>query len=203
MELYNKRQSTNFYNLINTFFNNEKCFWPYLWINLYNNNELFKLWGLIDKGTYSRSELLNFLIKIANVHNKSVDNGLNSLLSTFEYTPIGSDLKIGIVTREKNKRFVKKEGGYPFDPYVVLYALYKFANKKVDYLIDIEQIENEIYSPQKVLVIESKYLKKVLLEIDEPDLLKTDLKDNRLIFKLNPIFHPYEILKRYIKKENI
>ncbi len=200
MELYYKKRPTDFFKIL---YDKQKNYWSYLWINLYNNTNLFKIWGLINKGNYPRLELLIFLIKVAKFHNKSVDSGLNSLISTFEYTSIGKELKIGIVTRENNKRFVKKEGGYFFDLYVILYALYKFAYKNNVFSIDIEGIENELYSPQKILVIESSNVKTALFEINESELLQTDIEDDRLITKLNYITHPYDVLKKCIQKEQL
>ncbi|MCX7817191.1 MAG: hypothetical protein N2317_06755 [Syntrophales bacterium] len=202
-ELIYRKEQTEFYKFVKRLFENKKNYWGYLWTNLFFNTELFKWWGNVKKGTYSRKQLLEALINFSGSNNKSVISGLNSILSTLEYTPIGSELKIGIVTREKNKRYVKKEGGYPFDPYVVLYALYKYAHRKQIFRIDIGGIENEIYSPQKVLVIESRYVKKVLLEIDEPELLQTNAEEDRLIAILNQTLHPYEVIKRYIQKERL
>lgn len=178
--------------------------WSYIYVNLAFNSGIFIFYQHLRKDTFSRDKIIHYMTMQFNKYStRTISNACTSLISTFEYTPIGSALKIGIVTREKNKRFVKKEGGYPFDPYVVLYALYKFAHKMNEFSIDLDQIEEQIFSPQKVLVIETKYVKKVLLEIDEPDLLTTSLEEKSLIVRLNQALHPYEILNRYIQREKL
>lgn len=207
MELINRKRDNSFLDLIKKihYQNRQTLFlWSCLWVNLAFNSNLFNWWCNQNNDTFSREKIFELMSLSYKKQNRYLLNALNSLISTFEYTPIGSELKIGIVWREKNKRFVKKEGGYPFDPYVILYALYKYAQKKQIYEIDIDNIENEIFSPQKVLVIESKYVKNALLELNEPDMIKTNVnEENHLIVTLNNQFHPYDVIRKYIEKEQL
>jgi len=140
-------------------------FWSLLWINLNFNSNLFWIWNTLNYRKYSRAELLDILVKIYGKINRYVKDGLNSLLSTFEYTPIGRDLKIGIVIKDKKGRSIIKEGGFRFNPYIILYAIYKYSYKYILFEIDIDKIENDLFSPPKVLIVDSKYIKNCLLDL--------------------------------------
>ncbi|MCR4421129.1 MAG: hypothetical protein NUV32_01470 [Exilispira sp.] len=204
-ELYsNKKLSELFYILK---YHNEKklLIWSILSINIFFNSPTFSTFSLLPKGKYSSNNLNNFYSTIFKLNShRTIYSAVCSLISTFEHTPIGNELKIGIVQKEKKGRSVTKEGGFKFDPYVILYAIYKYAFKNNIYEIDIDKIEKEMFSPQNILVIDSKYIKNCLIELQYLDIFTIDIKENSY-FKLylKDIKSPYEIIRILFEKENI
>lgn len=207
MELINRKNNNSFLDLIKKvhYQNRQKLFlWSCLWVDLVFNSNLFNWWCNQNNDTFSWLKVFELMSLSYKKQNRYLLNNLNSLISTFEYTPIISELKIGIVWIEKNKRFVKKEDRYTFDPYIIFYALYKYAQKNQIYEIDIDKIENEIFTPQKVLVINTKYVKNTLLELKEPDMIKTNINEkNHLIVTLNNQFNPYDVISKYTKRSSL
>lgn len=204
IELLKRNEATEFFNLIKSFYNtNFLLAWSFIWVNLYINSELFAWWGKKSLIEYKRYEILQEMVSDAGIHNKSIDSGLNSLISTFEYTPIGSDLKIGIVTRNGRERSVKKEGGFPFDGYAILYAIYKLAERIGKYDFTIEELREGQYSPQKILLISDDYIRKKLLAVEGNELLDIVLNDDIFLIKLNNQKLPIDVLKFCLNKEEI
>ena len=204
IELLKHNETTEFFNLIKSIYNaNFLLTWSFIWVNLYINSELFAWWGKTPLGECKRNEILEKMIQDAGIHNKSIDSGLNSILSTFEYTPIGSDLKIGIVARNGRERSVKKEGGFLFDPYAILYAIYKLAERTGKHEFTIEELRKDQYGPQKMLVINDDYIRKKLLAIEGNELLDIELTDDMFLVKLNSQKSQMDVLRLYLKKEGI
>jgi len=143
--------------------------WSFLWVNLYFNSLLFSWYGTLPLGRYERKKTIDLMAKDYGKKNGSIINGYASLVSTLEKTPIGTDLKIGRVVKEGRARVIYKEGGFNFNPIVILYTLYKYAEKNNHYNIDLEMLENEIYSPQKIFVIDINQVKHAVLSLYELD----------------------------------
>ncbi|MCS7202778.1 MAG: hypothetical protein NZ841_08390, partial [Dictyoglomus sp.] len=168
-EILEKNRSKNrlnffFYNLLISLLNrNSYLVWCILWCNLVYNSNLFKWWSNFSKGVYKKSQIDTFLGDFYGKLNRSIKNASCSLVGTFERTPIGNELKQGIVKKEGRERIVIKEGDPELDPIVVLYNLYKFAERNDIYEFSIYEIENRPLSPQKVFCTDSKYIEKLVI----------------------------------------
>ena len=95
------------------------------------------------------------------------DNAVNSLVNIFRYSPIGSELGAGICEIKGNsvKSITRSIWNNP-DPVVILYSLYKFAEKcdghysfTLSYLCD-DNIERGGISPSKIFGISQIVLKR-------------------------------------------
>ena len=197
IELIDKRgRLTEGFNILSELYKKEGInslnLWSILWINLYFNSLLFSWYGILPLGEYKRNDIIKRMEDDYGRTSKIyLGNGYLALAGTFERTPIGKDLRIGIVKKEGRSRIIEKRGGFEFYSYILLYALYKFSEKYGEYEIDLEEIKNNRYSPQKVLVISSEKAKQILLEIYNPDIIS--FKNNKIL--LYSSIKSYDIIK--------
>lgn len=123
----------------------EKLVWQILWINLSYNSSVVSWYISLPWGrTFSKSELIELILGEDNsLKPRTIESGLNSLLNTFENSPLGSEFKIGIVTKKNNQRYVEKIGTNEVDPKAVLYSLYKYAFQNNKYDLTVSEFYNE------------------------------------------------------------
>jgi phosphoadenosine phosphosulfate reductase len=179
--------------------------WSFLWVNLYFNSLLFSWYGTLPLGCFERRKTIDLMAKDYGKKNRSIANGYASLVSAFEKTPIGTDLKIGRVVKEGRARAIYKEGGFNFNPIVILYALYKYAEKNHHYNIDLGMLENEIYSPQKIFVIDINQVKHAVLSLYELDFYSVEIaeNENKMMVMLNSMKKPLDVIELFLKREEI
>jgi len=80
-------------------------------------------------------------------------------------SPIGEILGQGIpIKKGKIIQGFNKVGLKSLHPIVILYNLYKYAERENLYEIDLYSLENTLYSPQKIFSISSIDLQKSLLD---------------------------------------
>ncbi len=182
-ELLDKNNKpTTIAKLLSELVNNESVIWGVIWTNLYYNVNLIK-WYLdtFDWNTsVSRDELLAKLMESdSQAREKTAKNAISTLLNFFDSSPVGSELKIGIIEKIGNKRYVKKIGTNEINSLVVAYTLYKAAEniERKDFTI------SELYSndfeggPYKLFGISRDRLERILrgLQEDKEQILKVDL----------------------------
>lgn len=174
---------------------NTELLWSFLWINLCFNASLFLWWANLDCGEYSREETITLLAQDYGKRNSSIKGAYTSLISTFERTPIGSDLRLGEIRKDGATRRIFKRGGYPFLPAVVLYALYKYAERAGQYRISLEQIAASPFSPHRLLAVDAEYVKRSLLSLFALDLLTVNVQDDTVMFLLNSEKHSLNVIE--------
>lgn len=126
--------------------------------------------------TYSMEEI--FIILGDDYSSSTKDNALNSLKTTFRYSPIGTELGVGVCELKGNSVVsITRTGWANPDPLVILYSLYKFAEKSdgyysftLTYLCD-NTIERAGISPTQIFGINQKTMKEKLQN------LATDYKE--------------------------
>ena len=166
-------------------------------MNLYFNAPLFRWWESLERGEYTREMTISLLSDFYGKKNRSIANAYSSLTGTFESTPIGSGLKIGKVEKDGRTRKIIKEGGYNFDPLVILCSLYKYAEINKTYQIDIESIKDSSFSPQNIFVVSTEEIKQLVLSLFEPEFLKIDFINERIVFVLNNHKNKLDVLDLY------
>lgn len=206
MELIkNRSETTIFYEKISYLYQqegiNSENLWSFLWVNLYFNASLFRLWGSVVRGLYTREATISLLSDAYGKKNRSITNAYSALIGTFERTPIGRGLKIGKVEKDGRTRKIIKEGGYSFNPLVVLYSLYKYAETSNDYQIELENIKDSSLSPQNIFVLSTEEIKRLLLSLFEPEFLKIDFINERIVFVLNNHKNSLGVLDLYHQQE--
>ena len=203
--LNNKKSKTDFFHLISKI-NNDKEIYELLLVNLYKNSNLIK-WYLdeIPWGTnkYSKND---FLLIIENLFEsfpkRSVEIGLTSLFKLFETTPLGKDLKIGFITKEKRVRYIQKIGSDNISNEAILYSLYKLKDvlDRDNFRVSEFYDENFQGGPYKIFGISKDALiKKLRFISEETKLITVDLNqglDNIFLKDLNSMDVLKEVLNR-------
>ena len=174
-------------------------------VNLYQNSNLVK-WYLNSikwsNKKYSKKDLL-FMIEqnFDNFPKRSVEIGLTSLFKLFDTTPLGKELKIGYITKEKNVRYIQKIGSNDISNEAILYSLYKLKEnlKRDDFRVSEFYEEGFEGGPYKIFGIEKEALIQKLKFISED----TKLIDVNLIQGLDNVFlkdfSAIEILEEVLK----
>ncbi len=160
----------------------ELLIWEIIWINLYYSENLIKWylntfdWGVDISG---RDLVTKLLEDDNNAKEKTAKNAISSLFNLFDCSPIGYELKIGVIEKRGRERYVKKIGTDGIHPLVVAYSLYKAAEhiERRDFTV------SELYSkefkggPYKLFGISRDKLERVLrgLQEDKEQILRVDL----------------------------
>jgi phosphoadenosine phosphosulfate reductase len=152
--------------------------WAIILNNLaYNSNIIRWYVQNTDLGVaYSINEIFNMLGYYYSSSTK--DNAIDSLKKTFRYSPIGAELGVGVCEIKGNAVVsITRTGWANPDPLVILYSLYKFAERSdgyysftLNYLCD-HTIERAGISPTQIFGIDRKTMKEKLQS------LATDYKD--------------------------
>lgn len=156
--------------------------WELIWINLYYNSSVCRFFVENIEWNENKSikEIIERVTELDNtISARTIKSGLSSLFNTFEFSPLGNELKIGIVEKKGRERYVKKIGTDEIHPLAVAYSLYKAAEHigRRDFTI------SELYSkefeggPYKLFGISRDKLEKILrgLQEDKEQILRVDL----------------------------
>ncbi len=198
-----KKDVTDFYYKIKRLYQNNPLqhrdnIWTFIWINLSYNAPLFKWYNTLEPDEYTKKDIFRLLSDDYGKKNRGVDGACTSLISTFDRTPIGTDLKIGKVIKQGNSRKIVKEGGYSFHPLVILYSLYKYAEHHNSYRIAISEIKDNPLSPQKIFVLETEKIRQSVLSLFQPDFITVDFDGDEIIFYLNSNKTALDIVDLYL-----
>lgn len=103
--------------------------WGIIWTHLAHNSVLVR-WYLfmVDAGaSYDKNDFVSMLDDTLSVSTRS--NAILSLTSTFNDSPIGTALEMGIPIGSGNQKKYIKQGWSTPDPWAILYSLYLYAEK--------------------------------------------------------------------------
>ncbi|MEW6528079.1 MAG: hypothetical protein AB1444_15590, partial [Spirochaetota bacterium] len=170
--------------------------WSILWVNLSYNSTLFNFLNYVNKGIYSKDNKINILFDNYGKKNRYIINAYHSLVGTFERTPIGYELKQGIIKKQGRERIVIKEGDLDVLAEAILYNLYMFADKHNMYNFIIDEIEHLDGSPQKVFTITSPKGEYILKTIWHTNFFDVLLENNYHVIKLYQELTSIDIVKR-------
>jgi len=185
-ELIVKNNTTKLYTLLKD--KNEKIQYEILFINLYYNSSLIK-WYLDTikfNDKFSSKELVEIAKSKISLSENTIKHSINSLINLFDTTPLGKDLKIGYITKEKNIRYIQKIGSNNISNEAIVYSLYKLKENlhRDDFRVSEFYDENFKGGPYKIFGIDKETLIKKLKFISED----TKLADVNLIQGLDNIF---------------
>lgn len=188
--LKNTEETTLFFQKIFPLFTEEEInstkLWSFLWVNLCFNAPLFSWYSNLECGEYTREGTISLLAECYGKRNRSVSNAYTALIGTLEKTPIGSELCLGDVRKYGGQRMIYKRGGYQFHPLVVLYLLYKYAERHGQYTLNLDALQSLPDSPQHILAISTAQLKQTIFALFEPEFLTVTFQDESAIFTLQP-----------------
>ena len=200
-ELVSGKSTTELFSLLRN--QNKNLQYEILFINLYYNSSLIK-WYLDTikfNDKYSSKELVEIVKNTIHLSESTIKHSINSIVNLFDTTPLGNELKIGYITKEKNVRYIQKIGSNNISYEAILYSLYKLKEHlKRDYFRVSEFYEDGFEGgPYKIFGIDKESLIKKLKFISED----TKLIDVNLIQGLDNVFlkdfTAIEVLKEVLK----
>jgi len=159
--------------------------WAVILCNLTYNSSLIKwyIFNAILNASYAQSELAELLGDKYAFSTKS--NAVTTLVRTFKASPIGEGLGAGICQlKGKTVTSVTRTSWHSPEPLVILYSLYKFAEKcdghygfTLSYLCD-DSVEREGISPTRIFGISEEDMKGILVGLSRnyPDLIGVEFQ---------------------------
>jgi len=182
---------------------NSQTLWGIIWVNLCFNISLFTWWTTLRVGNYHREELLENLIVSYGKNNMSIKSGFSSIRETLVKSPIGELFSQGIIDR--NSRITKeilKAGCSSLSPILILYNLYKLAEKEGIYRIELQDIEEIPLSPQRIFAISTQNLERSFFKSSECEpFYRLSIEDNRNYIYLSKDLSSVGILEKYIGRK--
>ena len=161
---------------------NELFVWEIIWANLYYNVNLIKwyLASIVWGGVFSSKELVEKVMQAdPSSKEKTTQNSISSLFNLFDTSPLGKELKIGIIEKRGRERVVKKLGTDDIHPLAVAYSLYKAAEHigRRDFTVSELYHRDFEGGPYKLFGISRDKLERILrgLQEDKDQILRVDL----------------------------
>jgi phosphoadenosine phosphosulfate reductase len=164
-----------------------------IYINLYFNSSLLN-WFVNDierNKKYSSHELSIIAKEYTQLAETTVKHSINSLVNLFDSSPLGNELKIGYITKEKNIRFVEKIGTNDVSNIAILFLLYKLKESlnRTDFRVSEFYNDNFIGGPYKLFGIDKDiFTSKLRFIAENTKLIDVDLNqglDNIFLKDLN------------------
>lgn len=191
-----------------------KIVWEIIWTNLYYNSSVCK-WFVDNVERFeklSHKDIVEIICKEINkedlnISKRTIESGIDSLFNTFETTPLGKDLRVGLIEKIKKGRGrnIEKIGCEDIHPLVVAYTLYKAAEKTGIYDLTVSELYRKEFDggPYKLFGILREKLEKILRSVqeDKEQILRVDLVANLDNIHLQKDLKSSEIIK--IIKEKI
>lgn len=183
--LENKKNYSPYAEVMTKISHNTISFYSILWVHLCHNSNLFLFWAQKLPGRYPRHVCIDALSELHGRYNKGIDGAYNSLVSSLQYTPFGKMLQMGDIVKRGNARMIQKSGLFPFPARVCLYSLYRCCIKHNQFEHALKEIENDIFSPQRILCQTTEYIRKAILTLPLPDFYTVRMEGERVVFHLN------------------
>jgi phosphoadenosine phosphosulfate reductase len=179
----NKR-FTNTGRYLKQIHNNDPSFvWSIIWNNLYYDSAVINWYcDEIDwNSVVTKNDLKeNIGVFYSKLSKGTLSNAIDAMVNTFDRSPIGNILRIGIL--EKKGRIVKsirKYGTDQINPFIIAYSLYKLGEyyERYDFTVSELYDKNCAGGPYKIFGISQNQLERILrgLQEDKDQLLKVDL----------------------------
>ena len=156
--------------------------WGVIWVNLYYNSNIVGWYcDNIDWGTISsKDDLVATLMESSDLNANTLGNPIGALMNMFDNSPLGDDLKLGIIKRISRARSVDKEGvDDDLDMLLVAYALYKLKEKKsrADFTVTELYDDNCPGGPYKLFGLSQSEFERILRGLQQynKDIVKVDL----------------------------
>ncbi len=197
------KNPTPLFNILRSVYLNDgpfsQIFWGIVWINLCFNSSLFTWWTTLPIGNYNRKDLIEKLILSYGKENRYLKNGFCSIKETLSKSPIGEILGQGVAIKKgKIIEGFLKTGLNRIHPLLILYNLYKLAEKENRFEINLLSLEDELFSPQKIFAISTRDLEKSLFESPEYETFYELSLEKRGLMFLNKSLNPIDLLENYI-----
>ncbi len=181
--------------------------WEIIWINLFYNSFLIR-WYIetVNMGDlYSVEELLELGLSCGISNSKNtISSGIETLFNTFETSPLGTELKLGIIERRGNTRYIKKVGTDKIHPIAIAYSLYRYAEAKNSRYLTVSEFyrENRNGGPYRLFGISRERLENILryLQEDKNGIIRVELTKGLDNLKLRDDLNYIDVLELLSKE---
>jgi len=196
------RDKTRLFSLLNTLFAREGIdslhLWAVLWVNLFFNSLLFHWYALLPRGRYSRQDLIGRMTGDYGKFNRSITNGYTSIIGAFAQTPLGKELKLGIVKKAGRTREITKECGVKVPPFIILYAVSKFVRLRNRFDFSFEEVVDDPYFISSIFCYELNKARDLLLSVESPEFFTSDMDAGILRIRFEPDRSPSDVLEKFL-----
>lgn len=183
--LTDKNIKTNFMGIASKLLKtNYDLIWQLIWINLSYNSKIVIWYNTIKYGIYTKNDLLELLKNdYPNLSEGTLRNPLDALINSFDNSPLGSSLMLGIIEKKgKAVKLIKKVGTEDVSPYAIAYLLYVEAELKNRRSFTVSEFYKDHFSngPFRLFGISQDKLKNILRGLQENNnrIIKVDLVAN-------------------------
>lgn len=158
--------------LVNTYLQNSTTVWEVIYINLCEHSEICNWYqGSIDFNRKYTREEIDFILQDSypDLKDRTLRNPMNSLMNTFKESPLGTDIHVGIVSKESNKTVLTRLPHNDISLVAVAYSLYRYAERQKRHMLSVSEFydENQKEGVYRQFGISREILEKLLLSLQE------------------------------------
>lgn len=146
--------------------------WELIYIGLCENSEICSWFhSSIDfNRIYSREEMDIILQdSYPELKDRTLKNPMNSLMNTFKESPLGSQIPIGVLSKENNKVMLTRQPHTDISLVAVAYSLYRYAERQKRYSLTVSEFydENQKEGIYRQFGISKDTFERLLLSLQE------------------------------------
>lgn len=185
------------------YFSNKKLFYELILINLFYNSSLINWFfkEIENNAEVSSNDLFNIAKIKCKGSDRTIKNGINSLINTFENSSLSKEIRFIEINKKSGLRYIKKLNYEILEEKSALFLLYRYAYKLKKYRLTLKELfdpTNKFGTPYTIFNADKKNFKNLTIILSEkkPDFIKTEYNSNLENINLNEnIFNYYEVLK--------
>lgn len=183
-----------------------KLLWEIVWINLCHNSNIVKWYSKLSYQTYKREELHELLKNdFPQYSDRTITNALKGLIYMYDKSPIGNDLKQGVLVKKGNAtKLIQKIGCNNISSASVAYSLYKYAEKQRRYDLTVSELytEESIDGPFREFGVERQQLENSLraIQLNKDQFIRVELNADLDNIFLREEFSSFEMIKAFLDR---
>ncbi|MFO7881761.1 MAG: DUF4007 family protein [Kosmotogaceae bacterium] len=202
------KKATEFSNKAkNIYYKNPLLFWELIWINLAKNSQVVNWYTDTVRWSvdYSKEELIHLMMDdFPTLSEGTIYNAITALINTFDTTPLGDKIRLGILEKKGRAiKNIKKIGPESkIHPMAVAYSLYNHSEIKNRKYFTISELYEESCKsgPYNLFGISRSTLEKTLRWLQENEkIITVELKADLENISLRDDMEPTQVVDRIVK----
>ena len=176
-------EPTRFADILNVIKSDKyRLIWELTWVNLSYGSLIVKWYvNNVKFGHYIKKELIEIIMNdFPDYSEGTLTNPINALVNMFDRSPLGQELKLGVLKKKGNAvKLIEKVGIDEIHPMAIAYSLYRFAEdkKRYDFTVSDFYENNCEGGPYKLFGISREKLEDILryLQAEKNETVRVDL----------------------------
>lgn len=176
-------EPTRFADILNAIKSDKyRLIWELTWVNLSYGSLIVKWYvNNVKFGHYIKKELIEIIMNdFPDYSEGTLTNPINALVNMFDRSPLGQELKLGVLKKKGNAvKLIEKVGTDEIYPMAIAYSLYRFAEdkKRYDFTVSDFYEDNCEGGPYKLFGISRERLQDILryLQAEKNETVRVDL----------------------------